>query len=128
VLHILPDVFAWFDGVGILWPFWSINLWSWLTLPEIVQKLLRAGNFFAFAAYFYYLILLARRASSNGAYLPRLRLYTFLQAGLGLVFTVLAFLLSTASYNTPDGALFLFWAYPNALWVTWRMKDTIESA
>jgi membrane-bound metal-dependent hydrolase YbcI (DUF457 family) len=128
VLHILPDIFAWFDGVGILWPFWSINLWSWLTLPEIVQKLLRAGNFYALAAYFYYLLVLARRAGSDGTYLPRLRLYTVLQAGLGALFTVLAFVLSVKSYNVPDGAAFLFWAYPNALWVTWRMRATIESA
>jgi membrane-bound metal-dependent hydrolase YbcI (DUF457 family) len=128
VLHILVDIFTWFDGVGILWPFWSINLWAWLTLPEVVKNLIRAGNFLAFAAYFAYLAAIARRSPANLHYLPRLRLYTYAQLGLGVVFTALAFVLSAKTYNLLDGAVFLFLAYPNALWVTWRMRETIEGA
>lgn len=127
VLHTLVDVFAWFDGVGILWPIWSIDLWSGLTLPGVVTNVLRAGNFLAFALYFAYLSALALRAGTDQDYMPRLRLYTFVQLGLGVLFTIMAFVLPAASYNIPDGAVFLFIAYPNALWVTWRMRRTIEA-
>jgi membrane-bound metal-dependent hydrolase YbcI (DUF457 family) len=126
VLHIFVDIFVWFDSVGILWPFWSIDLWDWVTLPETVQNLLRAANFYAFAAYFAYLAILARRARTDTDYLPRLRLYTYGQLGVGIVFTVLAFALSASIYNFADGAVFLLLAYPNAFWVTWRMRETVE--
>ena len=128
VLHTLPDIFLWFDGVGILWPIWSINLWAGLALPEIVSKLLRAANFWAFAWYFAYLTRLAHRAGTDTDYLIRLGRYTYAQLALGILFTMLAFMLSSRAYNMPDGAVFLFWAYPNALWVTWRMRQTIEMA
>jgi len=125
VLHIFVDIFAWFDGVGVLWPLWSINLWDWVILPDIIKNLLRAGNFYAFAAYFAYLLVLAARTQSNASYVPRLRLYAYAQLGLGVVFTILSFVLSVKSYNIPDGAVFLFLAYPNVLWVTWKMRETI---
>ena len=48
---------------------------------------------------------------------------------LSIVFTALAFVLSAhVHHNMSYGALFLLWAYPNALWVVWRMRDTIEAA
>ncbi len=128
VLHSFVDIFAWFDGVGLLWPIWSVNLWSGVELPEIVKNLLRSGNFIAFALYFGYLATLARRAQSNSDYLPRLRVYTYIQAGLAIVFTIFAFIATEKAYNIPDGVAFLFFAYPNVLWVTWRMRDTIEAA
>ena len=87
---------------------------------------MRAGNFWAFAGYFAYLSTLARKFATNTGYLQRLKAYTYSQVGLGVIFTVLAFALTTKTYNIPDGAAFLFLAYPNALWVTWRMRETIE--
>jgi membrane-bound metal-dependent hydrolase YbcI (DUF457 family) len=127
LLHVAVDILAWFDGVGLLWPLWSVNLWPGVVLPDVAANLLRAGNFWAFALYFAYLASIARRRGSATAYLPRLRLYTWVQVGLGVLFTALAFALPFERYNTPDGAVFLFWAYPNALWVTWRMRAAIES-
>jgi membrane-bound metal-dependent hydrolase YbcI (DUF457 family) len=125
LLHIFVDIFAWFDGVGILWPFWSINIWRWLTLPQIVKNLLRAGNFLAIGIYFVYLLSIARRGGTDQSYQPRLRFYTYAQFAVGIVFTVLALTLPAGLYNILDGAFFLFLAYPNAFWVTWRMKETI---
>jgi membrane-bound metal-dependent hydrolase YbcI (DUF457 family) len=127
-LHVFVDIFAWFDAVGILWPLWSINLWAWLTPSELIKNIIRAGNFLAFAAYFAYLAVIARRAKTNTSYLPRLRLYTYAQLGFGAVLVVLAFLLSANTYNFPDGTVYLFLAYPNAIWVTWRMRESIEAA
>lgn len=126
LLHSLVDILGWFDGVGLLWPLWGIDLWNWATLPEIATSLLRAGNFLAFGLYFAYLLSLARRVGSDAAYLPRLRAYASAQFGLWVLFTILAFFLSAGAYNIVDGAVFLFLAYPNTLWVTWKMRETIE--
>ncbi len=128
LFHILPDILAWFDAVGVLWPLWSVNLWGWIEPPELLIKLLRAANFWSFAGYLYYLSALARKAGTDSGYLPRLRRHTYIQSALGLVFTVLAFMLPSEVYNLPDGAAFLLFGYPNAVWVTWRMRETIEAA
>ncbi len=128
VLHTLVDIFIWFDGVGILWPLWEINLWEGVELSPTVGQLLRSANFLAFGLYFAFLIFLARRAGTDQAYLGRLRIYTYAQFGLGILLSVLAFVLSGKTYDTLDGALFLFLAFPNVLWVTWRMRATIEAA
>jgi membrane-bound metal-dependent hydrolase YbcI (DUF457 family) len=127
VLHTLPDIFIWFDGVGILWPVWSVNLWGWFTMPDWLSKLMQAGNYWAFLWYFAYLDSLARKNGIDANYLPKLRRWMILQGGLGVILTVLAFVLSSTSYDTPNGALFLFVAFPNVLWVTWKMRATIEA-
>ena len=126
LFHIAPDVFLWFDGVGIFWPLGSVNLWSRVALPEVAVNLLRAANFWAFALYFTYLASVARKAGADADYLPRLRWYLYVQLALGVVFMALGFALPFKTYNTLDGVAFLFWAYPNALWVTWRMRRAIE--
>ena len=128
LLHSVVDILGWFDGVGLLWPVWSVNLWGWLDLPDLVLKLLRAGNFWAFAGYFAYLSALARKAGTNADNLPRLRRFTYAQLALAIIFTGLAFVLPFKTYNLPDGAVFLLLAFPNALWVTWWMRETIEAA
>ena len=126
LLHSLVDILGWFDGVGLLWPLRSVNLWNWIQLPEVARSLLRAMNFWAFALYFIYLARLAHKSGMDRAYLPRLQNYTYGQAALGLVFTMLALILPSSTYNTLDGAVFLFLAFPNALWVTGKMRQTIE--
>jgi membrane-bound metal-dependent hydrolase YbcI (DUF457 family) len=127
LLHSMVDIIGWFDGVGLLWPLWSVNLWERAILPEVIKNLLRAANFWAFLWYFIYLISLARKAGTDTAYLPNLRRWTTLQGALGVAFTALALFLPTRNYNVLDGAVFLFLAYPNVLWVTWKMRDTIMS-
>jgi len=126
VLHIFVDIFLWFDGVGLFWPLWSVNLWSWFTMPEWLSKLLQAGNYWAFLWYFSYLASLARQSGKDAEYLPNFRRWMYLQGGLAVILTVLAFVLPSSSFNTPNGVLFLFVAFPNVLWVTWRMRETIE--
>ncbi len=127
VLHTLPDLFAWFDGVAVLWPFLTVNLWSSVHLSETVENLLRAGNFFAFGFYFCYLNSLAKKAGTSTNYLQRLRINTWVQFALGTIFAVLAMFLSTKTYSLLDGAVLLLFAFPNALWVTWCSRDTIEA-
>jgi membrane-bound metal-dependent hydrolase YbcI (DUF457 family) len=127
ILHSLVDILGFFDGVGLLWPFWSINLWSSVELTDRQVQLLRSVNFLAFTIYFWYLLGIAKRANSNAEYTPRLRIYMIAQGILFVVFFTLAFFLPFKTYNTVDGAVFLFLAFPNVLWVTWKMRETIES-
>ena len=126
-LHILPDLLAWFDGVGILWPLWSVNLWAGVALPHPVPNLLRAMNFYAFAAYLFAMGKEARRRGMDRRGLISLRKEVKVQLGLGALFTPLALLLPTSQYNLLDGAAFLLWAYPRVLWITWRMRSVIEA-
>jgi len=125
-LHILPDLLAWFDGVGILWPLWSVNLWASVVLPDPVQNLLRAANFCAFAAYLFLLGKEAQRRGMGERELASLRKEVKVQLGFGALFTPLAFLLPASQYNFLDGAAFLLWAYPRVLWITWRMRSVVE--
>jgi membrane-bound metal-dependent hydrolase YbcI (DUF457 family) len=125
-LHILPDIFIWFDGVELLWPLGGVDLWAGFTMPDRLSQLLQAGNYWAFLWYFTYLGSLARKAKTDTEYLSHLRRWMYLQGSLAVILTVLTFVLPPTSFNTPSGALFLLVAFPNVLWVTWRMRETIE--
>jgi len=127
ILHSLVDILGFFDGVGLLWPIWSINLYANVQLTDHQVQMLRSVNFLAFTLYFWYLLGIAKKANTNGGYIPRLRSYMYIQAALFVVFFALTFVLPFKTYNTVDGAVFLFLAFPNVLWATWKMRDTIEA-
>jgi membrane-bound metal-dependent hydrolase YbcI (DUF457 family) len=127
VLHSLVDILGFFDGVGLLWPIWSINLYSNVQLTDHQVQMLRSVNFLAFSLYFGYLLMLARKANTNTDYTPRLQNYIYVQAALFVLFFAATFILPFQTYNTIDGAVFLFVAFPNVLWVTWKMRNTIEA-
>lgn len=125
-LHILPDIFIWFRGVEAFWPLGGINLWGEVSYPENIHRLERATNFWSFTLYFVYLASVARKFNTNQSYLPRLKRYTTIQLGISVLFTVLAFVLNAKMYNILDGGALLLFAYPNAMWVTWQMRETLE--
>jgi len=127
ILHSLVDILGFFDGVGLLWPIWSINLYSNVHLTDQQVQMLRSVNFLAFTFYFWYLHSIAKKKNSNTEYTPHLRNYMFAQGVLFMVFFALTFILPFKTYNTIDGAIFLFLAFPNVLWVTWKMRETIEA-
>lgn len=127
ILHSIVDILGFFDGVGLLWPLWSINLYENVTLADQQIQMLRSVNFFAFTFYFWYLLSIAKQKNTNTAYISRLKIYTIAQAALFVIFFALTFILPFKTYNTIDGAVFLFLAFPNVLWVTWKMRETIEA-
>jgi len=127
ILHSLVDIIGFFDGVGLLWPVWSINLYRNTELTDHQVQMLRSVNFLAFALYFWYLLSISRKTNTDMDHQPRLRNYLFVQAGLFVLFFGLTFILPFKTYNTIDGAVFLLFAFPNALWVTWKMRATIEA-
>jgi len=127
ILHSLIDILGFFDGVGLFWPIWSVNLYANVQLTEHQVQMLRSVNFLAFAFYFWVLLTIAKKAGTNADYIPSLRNYLYIQAALFLVFFALTFALPFKTYNTIDGAVFLLLAFPNVLWVTWKMRNTIEA-
>jgi len=127
ILHSIIDILGFFDGVGLLWPLWSINLYENVKLADQQVQMLRSVNFLAFALYFWYLLSIASQKNTNADYTPRLKNYMIAQTGLFVLFFALTFVLPFKTYNTIDGAIFLFLAFPNVLWATWKMRETIEA-
>lgn len=125
LLHTLPDLFLWFDGVGILWPVYSLNLWGWLHPPDLLRRLLMAGDFYAFYAFFVFLGMLSRRTLTNRSYKIQLRQFSYLQLGMGVIFTLLAVMLPAGIFDLYYTFAYALIAFPNAIYVTWRMRETI---
>lgn len=125
LLHILLDLLIWFNGVAILWPFPSwVNLWSGYTPPPWFDKLMMTTEFLFFALYFIGLAALARRQGTDGDYLSRLRVWTWVQMALFAIFTVLVFTMQKG-FMTPYGLVYLLSLFL-ACWVTIRMQKTVE--
>ena len=125
LLHILLDLLIWFNGVEILWPVPSwINLWSGITPPLWFDKLMMTVEFFFFALFFLGLSTLARRQGTDLGYLGKLRMWTWVQLGLFVIFTVLVYTLSKG-FMTPYGLTYLL-SLGLAIGVTIRMRQTID--
>jgi membrane-bound metal-dependent hydrolase YbcI (DUF457 family) len=124
-LHILLDLLIWFNGVEVLWPFPSwINLWSGVTPPEWFDKLMMTGEFLFFALFFLGLSKLAHRQGTDLGCLHKLGVWTWIQIGLFMIFTVLVFTLSKG-FMVPYGLAYLL-SLGLAIRVTFRMQQTVE--
>jgi membrane-bound metal-dependent hydrolase YbcI (DUF457 family) len=125
LLHILLDLLIWFNGVEILWPIPSwINLWSGVTPPLWFDKLMMTVEFLFFALFFLSLSSLAYRQGTNLGYLPKLRIWTWIQFGLFVIFTVLVYTLPKG-FMIPYGLVYLL-SLGLAIRVTFRMQQTVE--
>jgi len=126
-LHILLDLLIWFNGVEILWPIPSwVNLWTGIVTPDWWERLMLPIENLAFAAFFLYLGALARKYGTNRDYLPKLRFWTWVQAGLFGLFLVVVYALKSG-YMTIFGAVYLL-SLGLAIWITIRMRDTLETS
>jgi membrane-bound metal-dependent hydrolase YbcI (DUF457 family) len=125
VLHILLDLLIWFNGVEILWPLPSwINLWSGFTPPLWFDNLMQPVEFLCFGLFFLSLSTLARRNGTDVEYLGKLRVWTWVEFGLFVIFTVLVYTLSKG-FMTIYGLLYLI-SLGLAFGVAIRMRRTIE--
>ena len=94
LMHILLDLLLWFNGVAILWPFPSwVNLWSGYTAPPWFDKLMMSTEFLFFALFFLGLASIARKHNTDQEYLGKLRIWTWIQVILFVVFTILVYVL-----------------------------------
>jgi membrane-bound metal-dependent hydrolase YbcI (DUF457 family) len=126
LIHILLDLLIWFNGVALLWPLpvW-INLWANVTPPEWWMKLMDPAELLCLVLFFLLLDTTARQRNTDMNYLKTLRVWTGIEAGLFVVFTVLVFTLSKG-FMTVFGAVYLL-SLLLAAGVTIRMRMTIEA-
>jgi uncharacterized membrane protein YpjA len=82
------------------------------------------AEFLFFAMFFLGLSTLARRQDTDLGYLPRLRVWTWVQLGLFVIFTVLVYTMSKG-FMTPYGLVYLL-SLGLAIGVTIRMRRTID--
>ncbi len=126
VMHVLLDLLIWFNGVGILWPIPSwVNLWTNVIPPEWWIKLMLPVENLAFVFFFLFLAATARKRQTDIEYLPKLRLWTIVQAVLFVVFMILVFTMERG-FMTIFGAVYLL-SLGLAFGVTIRMRDTVEA-
>ncbi len=127
LMHILLDLVIWFNGVEILWPLPSwVNLWQGFSPPAWWEKLMMPMENLFLALFFLLLAATARKRNTNQDYLPTLRIWTWVQGVLFLVFLVLVYTMG-AGFMTIYGVVYLL-SLGLAFGVTLRMKDTVEAA
>jgi len=126
LMHILLDLMIWFNGVEILWPLPSwVNLWEGVTLPEWWNKLMLPAENLCFVLFFLLLASTARKQKTDTGFLPKLKIWTWLQAALFVIFLVLVFTMDTG-FMTIFGAVYLI-SLGLAFGITIRMRATVEA-
>jgi membrane-bound metal-dependent hydrolase YbcI (DUF457 family) len=126
LMHILLDLLIWFNGVEILWPIPSwVNLWTNVTPPEWWSKLMMPAENLFFALFFLLLASTARKRNTDGDYLPKLRIWTWIQGILFVVFLVMVYTMDKG-FMTIFGAVYLL-SLGLAFGVTLRMRETVEA-
>jgi len=124
LMHILLDLLVWFNGVEILWPIplW-LNLWEGYAPPDWwVNLMMPAENLF-FGLYFLMLASTATKHSTNIEYLPKLRIWTWVQGVLFVIFMVMVYTMKSG-FLTIFGAVYLL-SLGLAFGITIRMRETV---
>ena len=126
LMHIPLDLLIWFNGVEILWPLPSwVNLWTNVTPPEWWDKLMMPVENLFFALFFLLLASTAQKRNTDIGYLPKLRIWTWVQGVLFVVFLVMVYTME-AGFLTIFGAVYLL-SLGLALGITIRMRETVEA-
>jgi membrane-bound metal-dependent hydrolase YbcI (DUF457 family) len=126
LMHILLDLLVWFNGVEILWPLPSwVNLWTNVIPPEWWQKLMLPVENLSFALFFILLASTARKRDIDIGYLPKLRIWTWVQGILFVVFLVMVYTMESG-FLTIFGLFYLL-SLGLAFGVTIRMRETVEA-
>ena len=125
LMHILLDLLVWFNGVEILWPLPSwVNLWANVTPGEWWNKLMMPVENLFFALFFLLLASTARKRNTDSDYLPKLRIWTWVQGILFVVFMVMVYTMESG-FMTIFGAVYLL-SLGLAFGITIRMRETVE--
>lgn len=126
LLHALLDLVIWFRGVEIFWPFYGeVNFWQNFTPPAWwLNSLESAAEFLLIAAFFWYLSSMARKKGTDGDFLGKLKVWTWIEIGLGIIFLVLVY--TWDGYFIPYGAAYIL-SLGLALGIIIRMRKTIEA-
>ena len=127
LLHILLDIFLWFNGVAMFWPFplW-VNIWANTTAPVWFMKFMDPAEFLMFGGYLWALSNWAARYKTDGDFTGKLRMWMILEFALFVIFTPLAYIMAKG-FATIFGAVYLF-SIMMSFSVSIRMRKTIEAA
>jgi len=126
LMHILLDLLIWFNGVEILWPLDSwVNLWEGVTPPEWWIKLMMPVENLFFLLFFLMLASTARKRNKDVDFLPKLRIWTWVQGILFVVFMAMVLTMDTG-FMTIFGAVYLL-SLSLAFGITIRMRETVEA-
>lgn len=126
LMHILLDLLIWFNGVEILWPLPSwVNMWTNVTPPEWWKKLMMPVENLFFVLFFLLLASTARKRNTDGDYLPNLKIWTWVQGILFVVFMVMVYTMESG-FLTIFGAFYLL-SLGLAFGITIRMRKTVEA-
>lgn len=127
ILHILLDLFIWFNGVQLLWPLGGwLNFWTGVQPPEWFMKFMDPLEFLFFVLYLWALGAWARKAGTDVEFTKARRFWLILELVLFVVFTPLAYIM-TRGFLTIFGAFYLL-SILMAFFVTIRMRRTVEAA
>jgi membrane-bound metal-dependent hydrolase YbcI (DUF457 family) len=127
LMHIILDLFLWFNGVELFWPIrYELNFWSWFIMPSWLNKILMTGEFLAFGLYFLLLVSLGKKQKTDEEYLPKLLIYAYIQFALFLLFTGAVFVMQN-EFMTIYGLFYLLSLF-FAIAITFRMIKTVEAA
>lgn len=126
LMHIILDLFLWFNGVELFWPIkFELNFWSWFTMPGWLDIILKTGEFLAFGLFFLLLVSLGKKQKTDKSFLPKLQVYAYIQFALFALITVAGFFMQKG-FLTFYGALYLLSLF-FAIAMTFRMSQTIEA-
>jgi membrane-bound metal-dependent hydrolase YbcI (DUF457 family) len=127
LFHNLLDIFLWFNGVALFWPFplW-INIWANTTPPSWFMKFMDPAEFLCFGIYLMVLGSWARKYDTDEDFAGKHRMWMVIEFALFVIFTPLAYIM-TKGFLTIFGALYLF-SIMTAFFVTIRMRKTVEAA
>ena len=125
-MHALVDLVLWFRGVELFWPIaGEINFWSGVTMPDWwYNKFESAAEFLLIGIFFLVLANLAQKQGTDLDFLKKLKVWTWVQFSLFVVFLLLVYLWE--GYFIPYGALYIL-SLGLALGITIRMRKTIDS-
>lgn len=126
LMHILLDLLIWFNGVAILWPLpvW-VNFWQGVTPPDWFDRFMNPAEMLTMVAFFALLHRLARKQGTDSDFLPTLKVWIIVEAGLFILFTPLAYLMQKG-FLTLFGVGYLFSLFL-AFGVIIRMRKTVET-
>jgi len=125
-MHIFLDLLVWFNGVEILWPLPSwVNLWTNVNPPEWWDKLMMPVENLSFMLFFILLASTAHKHKIDSDYLPRLRIWTWVQGILFVVFLIMVYTIESG-FLTIFGAVYLL-SLGLAFGITIRMRNTVEA-
>ena len=126
LMHIILDLFLWFNGVELFWPIkFELNFWSWFTMPGWLDIILKTGEFLAFGLFFLLLVSLGKKQRTDEAYLSKLRLYAYIQFALFALLSVMGSTMEKG-FTTIYGVLYLLSLF-FAIAITFRMRKSIET-